>query len=58
MLEVAALPAETCDAIQREVAALGADDVRELTEEDWLSLSSVTDLLPLQRRRLLALARS
>ena len=53
LLERAHIPRRLRAPISAEVAALGAADVRELTEADWEELPSWSELKALERRRIL-----
>ena len=52
VLDQAVLPAPAVEAIENELASLGALHVQELLEADWHSLTAVSALKPLEKRRL------
>ena len=52
-MESAVIRASVGEALSREVVALGAVNVRELTVADWSSLPSWSQLRPLEQRRIL-----
>ena len=53
LLDGAAIPSESKEALTRDVRTLGAVDVTELTREDWASLASWATLREMERRRIL-----
>ena len=52
-MESAVIRASVGEALLREVVALGAVNVRELTVADWSALPSWSQLRPLEQRRIL-----
>lgn len=56
LVEVAKIPAIAAGQVFKDVVALGAADVVELTQSDWQGLPSWHALRPLEQRRLLTAA--